>query len=63
MPRHFKHKHDGSTTGLELFGIESIPMSILEGARLCKRESYWIFTLQSMAPEGLNEELEIGTLI
>lgn len=66
VPCHFKHKHGGSTEGLELFGIESLSMSIPEGerfARLCKRESFWIFTLNSMMSEGLNEELEIGTLI
>lgn len=59
VPRHFKHKHEGSTEGLELYSIESIPMSIPEGERfahLCKRESFWIFTLNSMTPEGLNEE-------
>ena len=66
VPRHFCQVHGGSTEGLELFGIEAIPMTLSEGerfSRLCMRETYWIFTLNSMSPDGLNEELEVGTLI
>lgn len=66
VPLHFEYKHRGNTEGLELLGIESIPMSIPEGERfacLSKLESFWIFTLNNMTPEGLNEELEMGTLI
>lgn len=66
VPRHFCQAHNGSTQGLELFGIEAIPMSLPEGerfSRLCQRESFWIFTLNSMSPEGLNEELEVHSLI
>lgn len=62
VPLHFKHKHEASTEGLKLYGIESIPMSIPEGerfARLCKRKSFRIFTLNSLTPDGLNEELEV----
>lgn len=65
VPCDFKHKHGGNAEGLELFGIESISMAIPKCERftpLCRWESFWIFTLNSMT-QVLNEELEIGILI
>ena len=66
VPRHFCKAHGGDTAGLELFGIEAISMTLPEGERfaiLCKQETFWIFTLGSMSPGGLNEELEVNTII
>lgn len=66
VPHHFLQIHGGSTQELELFGIEVIPMTMPKGegfSRLCLRETFWIFTLDTMSPDGLNEELEINTLI
>lgn len=62
VPRHFKECHNGNPTGLQVFGIEAIKKDDDTGRRfqrLCKRESFWIFTLGSLAPVGMNEDLEV----
>lgn len=61
VPCHLSQVHGDRTQGLELFGIEAIPMTITEGerfSRLCLRE-----TLNTRSPGGLNKELEINFLI
>lgn len=66
VPRYFSTHHNESTSCLELFGIEAISMQLPEGekfSQICKRETFWIFNLNSMSPGGLNEELEDITII
>lgn len=46
--------------------IESIPRNLSEAehiSRLCERETFWIYTLDTLAPNGLSEELEVNTII
>lgn len=62
VPRHFKECHDGNPTGLKVFGTEAIKKDNDTGRRfqrLCRQASFWIFTLGSMAPVGMNEDLEV----
>lgn len=62
VPRHFLEAHQVNPAGMRVFGIESIGGELDSGRkhqRLCKREAYWIFTLGSLAPGGLNKDPEI----
>lgn len=66
VPRHFREHHNGNPTGLKVFGIETIKKDDDAGRRfkkLCRQESFWIFSLGSMVPDGLNEDLEIHGII
>lgn len=50
VSRHFKEHHNGNPTGRRF-------------QKLCKRETFWIFTLEYLALEGLNEDLEVHEVI
>lgn len=66
VPRHFVEAHQGKPAGMRVFGIESIGGDLDSGRkhqRLCKHEAYWIFTLGSLAPGGLNEDPEIHKIV
>ena len=65
IPKHFKEAHGSEVEGLKVFGIEAIQNGLDSGKKyqiLCKREAYWIFTLGSMVPNGLNEEIVLHTV-
>lgn len=62
VPRHFRECHNSNPTGIKVFGIEAIKKDADNGRRfrrLCKQESFWIFTLGSLVPDGMNEDLHI----
>ncbi|XP_077336748.1 transducin beta-like protein 2 isoform X2 [Lithobates pipiens] len=66
VPRHFLQHHGQSTMGLWVWVIEAIPRSLPEAerfSRLCEREMFWIYTLDTLVPNGLNEELEVNPII
>lgn len=66
VPRHFVEVHQGDPAGMKVFGIESIGRELDIGRRyqrLCKREAFWIFTLGSLAPGGLNEDPEVHKIV
>lgn len=64
IPRHFKEFHQGSTKGLQVWVLESIPKSLPRAeCTKCERETFWIYTLDSLSPGGLNEEIEIHTIL
>lgn len=66
VPRHFRERHNENPIGLKVFGIEAIKKDDDIGRRfqkLCRQESFWIFTLGSMVPDGMNEDLEIHGVI
>lgn len=67
VPRHFLSKHNKDTKNLEVMAIEAIPKGTLTDnerfSLLCKRETFWIFKLGSLTPGGLNEELELNTVV
>lgn len=52
VPRHFKEHHSRSPEGLKVWVIEGIPSTLPPAerfSRLCQRETYWIYTLDSVA--------------
>lgn len=66
VPRHFKEVHESSIDGLKVFGIEAISNGLDSGNKyqiLCTRETFWIFTLGTLAPQGLNEESELHNVV
>lgn len=66
VPRRFLEHHARSTVGLWVWVIESIPRGLSEAERflrLCQCETFWILTLDTLAPNGLNEELEVNTIL
>lgn len=66
VPKHFLQHHHQSSADLKVWIIESIPKNLPPAERfkrLCARESYWIYRLDSMTPGGLNEEIEVNPLL
>lgn len=64
--RHFTTHHQQNISDLNVWIIESIPDHFSSAERfqcLCRQETFWIYTLNSMTPNGLNEEIEINTVI
>lgn len=67
VPRHFLRTHNKDLGKLEVMAIEAIPKGTLTDnerfSLLCKRETFWIFKMGSLAPGGLNEELEVNPIV
>lgn len=66
VPRHFAEYHNKSTEGLEVWILEQMPKNLSQAERfqkLCERETYWIYSLNTLNPGGINEELEISTIL
>lgn len=66
VPKHFTQAHQQSTKGLQVWVIEQIPNSLPAAERfkkLCARETYWIYHLDVLSPGGMNEGIEISTII
>lgn len=66
VPRHFLEHHNRSTEGLEVWVIEQIPRSLPDAERfkrLCSRETFWIYCLDVLSPGGMNEAIEISTIL
>ena len=66
IARHYKERNHGSTASLKFMGIEKVTMPPRGGDMkklLLQREAYWIFTLNSVEPHGLNESLELNSFL
>lgn len=66
VPRHFPEVHQKSTNGLQVWVIEQIPSSLSAAERfkkLCARETFWIYNLDVLSPGGINEGIEIATIL
>lgn len=66
IPRHFKEYPQGSTNGMRVWVIEQIPRTLSRVERfkrLCERETFWIYTLDALAPGGLKEDIEINPVL
>lgn len=64
--RHFTTHHQQNISDLNVWVIESISDHFTPAKRfqsLFRQETFWIYTLNSMTPNGLNEEIEINTVI
>lgn len=58
IARHYRDRNHGSGASFKFIGIERILPNPRGGnlvQKLLKREAYWIYTLNSMEPHGLNE--------
>lgn len=59
---HFKRMHNQSTAGMKFWGIE-VPKRHWRGSNfireISKRESWWIYQLESLVPGGLNREFDL----
>lgn len=66
VSRHFSRFHDNNKV-LKVLAIEHIPKkSLTDNERfmlLCKRETIWLYKLNSLSSHGLNEELDIHTVM
>lgn len=66
VAQHFLEYHNKSTTGLQVWVIEVTPKNLSEAAcflRLCECETFRIYTLDTHVLNGLNEELEISSIL
>lgn len=66
ISRHFAVHHQKAIADLQVWIIESIPEKFTPAERfqlLCRQETLWIYTLNTMTPHGRNEEVEINTVI
>lgn len=66
VPKHFLTYHQQSSLELKDWVIEVIPKNLPAAERfkcLCAHESYWKYRLDTLAPGGLIEELEINPLL
>lgn len=63
---HFKIHHNQYPIGLTFWGVDHVKVSWRGSNRvreLSKRETYWIFLLDTLSPKGLNVELDINCFI
>ena len=66
IARHYKERGHGSTASLKFMGIEKVTLPPRGGDMkklLLQREAFWIFTLNSVEPHGLNESLELNSFL
>ncbi|MEE6515787.1 hypothetical protein FKM82_024830 [Ascaphus truei] len=66
VSRHFKLFHQQNPKTMQIMGIETISPCVLGGDRfktLCRRETFWIHQLGTLNPGGLNECLDVSTLV
>lgn len=66
MARHYKEANHGSPASLKFWGIEKIIPPPRGGdiiRKLLCREAFWIYTLGTLEPQGLNEELSFSCFL
>lgn len=66
VARHVWQHHNGDATNLQFKGIEQVQWTKRRGdidKRILQRETFWTFTLKTVVPEGLNEQLQFGCYI
>ena len=66
IARHFAINHHKDISLLRVWVIEAIPetpTAVERFQRLCRQETFWIYSLNTMSPHGLNEEIETNNII
>lgn len=66
IAKHYKEHSHGSAATLRFVGIERVSLPPRGGdikKLLLQRESYWIFSLNSMEPHGLNDNLGLNSFL
>ncbi|XP_075423902.1 uncharacterized protein LOC142464305 [Ascaphus truei] len=64
--RYFEMVHNKDPKTLKIIGLEYISPLTLGGDRfkkLCRRETYWIYQLATLAPGGFNESIDTSTIV
>ena len=62
IAKHYAEANHGSPSSLKFTGIERIEMPTKGGdilKRLAQREMQWIYTLNTMIPNGLNDDFSL----
>ncbi|XP_075188242.1 uncharacterized protein LOC142261653 [Anomaloglossus baeobatrachus] len=66
IPRHFKKEHNCNPHLLKFRGIDTVDLGFRGGdlaKALPRVESRWIFRLESLSPQGLNETMGFGAFL
>lgn len=66
IARHYAAANHGTVSSLKFCGIEKVSLSVRGGDivnKLLRREAYWIDTLNSVEPNGLNESLSFSCFL
>lgn len=66
LSRHMWSCQNGNISDLKFMAIDHIRPNICRGNRhktLLQKETFWIFTLRTMFPQGLNEQLQFNCFI
>ena len=62
IAKHYKEANHGSPSSLRFYGLERVTLSTRGGdilKKLSQREMFWIYTLNTMAPQGLNDDFSL----
>lgn len=66
ISRHIRTMHDGDPRFISFQAIEHVSRGMRGGdwdRRILQRESFWIFELRTLCPQGLNEELSFNCFL
>lgn len=66
IARHYRDRNHGSASTLRFVGIERVMPNPRGGdiiKQLLKREAYWIHTLNTVEPYGLNEKQDLSVFL
>lgn len=66
VPRHFSKFYKDSTDGPKVWVVEQIPKNLSEAEKffkLCERKTCWTYSLDALSPGGINEALEMSTIL
>uniref|UniRef100_A0A803JIM5 GIY-YIG domain-containing protein n=1 Tax=Xenopus tropicalis TaxID=8364 RepID=A0A803JIM5_XENTR len=66
IARHFHERHEGKSVGLKMSGLSKISLGLRGGdldRALIKKESEWIFLLNSLSPKGLNRSITLNAFL
>lgn len=64
VPCNFSGFHKKSTQGLNCLSCGSYALETPIGFhRLCQRETFWIYNINTLSPCGLSEELEVNSIL
>ena len=62
IAKHYAQANHGSPSSLRFYGIEQVTMPTRGGdilKKLSQREMFWIYTLNTMTPNGLNDDYSL----
>lgn len=66
VPQHFSLRHNKNIQDLKVFAIKVMPSHLIDKEnllKLCKQETFRIYRLDTLGPKGLNEDLDVYTVL